>query len=492
MKQWFTIRKTNANLAWYLLILLCLVIAFDLCESASAEGYTQAIPLQYDEAKGFHEGLAAVMIGEKWGFIDRAGNEVVPLKYDYAYDFHDGLAAVVIDEELGYIDRMGTEVVPPKYWSAYADTYDFHDGMARVMTDGKCGFIDRTGTEIIPLRYDYAYDFHDGLALVMLGPSDYPEIWDIVDGQKCGLIDKTGKEVVPVEYDKIGKFHEGLACVIKNGKLGFVDEIGAVVVPLIYESSLPSDMAWYQDIMPFFSEGVAAIWGGEEHNGQYGYIDREGRVVIPFAYDYAAPFSEGLAYVSTGASLWYETNKDGKFGYINKAGYVVVPLEYDCDYVGHGILFDWRFIDGFAQVSQKGTSLWDAKYGLVDREGKEVVPIRYHWLRRIDDRLSFAGYGEDYSGHGTWDSIGLIDSTGQELVAVDHYAWIGDFVEGYAWVRYGGEGGEWIGDEESRFGFINKAGQEIVPCIFEATGDFSEGLAPVMMNGKWGYIAIVE
>ena len=43
-----------------------------------------------------------------------------------------------------------------------------------------------------------------------------------------------------------------------------------------------------------FSENLAAV----KQNGKYGYIDRNGSVVIPFIFEKAGPFSEGLAAVS--------------------------------------------------------------------------------------------------------------------------------------------------------------------------------------------------
>jgi hypothetical protein len=48
---------------------------------------TTVIPLKYDDARHFSEGLACVKLNGKWGFIDKTGNEIVPLKYDKAEDF---------------------------------------------------------------------------------------------------------------------------------------------------------------------------------------------------------------------------------------------------------------------------------------------------------------------------------------------------------------------------------------------------------------------
>lgn len=44
-------------------------------------------------------------------------------------------------------------------------------------------------------------------------------------------------------------------------------------------------------------------------------------------------------------------------------------------------------------------------------------------------------------------------------------------------------------DHENKYGFINKAGKETIPCQFHGALDFSEGLAPVRNeSGLWGYI----
>jgi TonB family protein len=40
----------------------------------------------------------------------------------------------------------------------------------------------------------------------------------------------------------------------------------------------------------------------------------------------------------------------------------------------------------------------------------------------------------------------------------------------------------------SKTGYMNGAGQWVVPAQFAGGGEFSEGLAPVMVEGKWGYI----
>jgi|SRR5215831_228350 len=54
----------------------------------------QVIPLQFDLAREFSEGLAPVEINGKFGFIDNTGVFKIPAQLEDAFWFCDGLAAV--------------------------------------------------------------------------------------------------------------------------------------------------------------------------------------------------------------------------------------------------------------------------------------------------------------------------------------------------------------------------------------------------------------
>lgn len=64
---------------------------------------------QYDEIKGFSDGLARVQKGSRWGYIDTKGHLVIPIKFYRAEDFNNGLARV---DDYHYIDRAGKSVWP--------------------------------------------------------------------------------------------------------------------------------------------------------------------------------------------------------------------------------------------------------------------------------------------------------------------------------------------------------------------------------------------
>ena len=39
--------------------------------------------MKYDWTNGFNNGHAIIELNNKWGFIDKQGNEICPIKYNY-------------------------------------------------------------------------------------------------------------------------------------------------------------------------------------------------------------------------------------------------------------------------------------------------------------------------------------------------------------------------------------------------------------------------
>lgn len=93
----------------------------------------------------------------KWGFYD-GFNTVIPAMYDEVFFFKDGLAAVELDEKCGYIDPENNVVIPFEYETAMS----FSEGYASVVKGGKCGYIDKKNEVVIPFIYDAATPFEGG------------------------------------------------------------------------------------------------------------------------------------------------------------------------------------------------------------------------------------------------------------------------------------------------------------------------------------------
>ena len=139
---------------------------------------------QYDKANVFSEGLAVFGRGDfdndyyfrpwdqdsdsdfrggKWGFIKSDGTLLATPQFDGAKAFSEGLAAVKIEVNWGYIDKDLNMIIEPKY----AQCLPFSEGRAAVCMNNKWGYIDAKGNEIIKMQFDQAGEFASGLAQVI-------------------------------------------------------------------------------------------------------------------------------------------------------------------------------------------------------------------------------------------------------------------------------------------------------------------------------------
>lgn len=142
-----------------------------------------AIPAQYENARPFAEGLAAVKISDRWGFINTNQDVVITPQFIAAGDFQDGLAPVRSNSNFwGYVNSSGTLVIDERFEEARP----FSDGRAAVMIDGQWGYIDTQGTVISESSFGAAEDFYGGLGRVRL---------DVGDDQRYGYVDRTGTYV---------------------------------------------------------------------------------------------------------------------------------------------------------------------------------------------------------------------------------------------------------------------------------------------------------
>jgi hypothetical protein len=265
----------------------------------------------------FSDGLAAFAVKRKCGYFDRQGKVVVDPKYDDVKEFSEGLAAVnegaksersmvplLLGGKWGFIDKTGRLIVPLQF--DRVDPKGFSDGKALVQSNGKWSFIDKAGKVVIePKRGNWwpdAHGFSEGLAL-MRGT--------VPGGTKSrlGFIDKTGKFAIEPRFEEAEDFSEGLAVVVAAEKHGYVDRTGRIVIEPQFTKARN------------FSEGFAAVRSGEH----WSYVDKQGKVVIAGRFNDAKDFKGGLARVHEGGSFAIATDGlsywlGGEWFYINQKG----------------------------------------------------------------------------------------------------------------------------------------------------------------------------
>lgn len=194
-----------------------------------------------------------------------------------------------------------------------------------------------------------------------------------------------------------GNFYTGLAKVVINGKMGYIDRKG--------NTQIPPNFDWVGDFSK--REKLSLAWNYGKNRG---YIDNYGNYKInpQYAENMSGKFSQGKAYVCHASTC----------GYIDTTGKTVIPRQF----TGAG-----NFSEGLAPVRLND------KWGYINKFGEFIIP---------------ESFDEAYP-----------------------------FQEGLAAVK---KDNQWI--------YINKKGRTIIQGNFDSISYFSEGIAAVKQNNKWGYI----
>lgn len=458
-------------------VLLSIGIIFSCLEAfASYENlYYVMEPInRYDYvSSSIVNGYIIVSVGDyperKYGLITVQGKEIIPCIYDFIAPFYNGLARVGLYEngnsdrvmKYGYVNTNADVVIPIQF--DYAN--DFSEGLAaagdlledeyRQRIHLKYGYINTDGEFVIPKEYstnitDYSPDdFNNGVACVCL---DKTTIWnDFTKG--LILIDKSGQQVCSIDSitNKVptpdrayrgdghignytrSKFCEGLMTVTINGLSGYIDSTGKEVIPCMY------------DAVEDFDSGIARVI----KDGKYGFINAANEIVIPFEYDYLQKFSEGLC----------GTQINGKWGFIDINNNIVIPFEYG--YVN-------EFSDGLSMAtyeveygfSDVGT-FYQGKYGFINKNNEVIVPFEYT-ENSVDFDGGIAAIDSGYGGM-LQTYYKAIDVNGNEILPPEGCSfsfskWGQDPISNGIVRLY------W----NSRMGFSDASGREIIPCIFKS------------------------
>jgi len=108
----------------------------------------------------------------------------------------------------------------------------------------------------------------------------------------------TGLSQISVENDLVTPFNGDIAAVKKDGKWGFINKSGKLIVNYRNDYVLTkNDNSSY--LYPFFNNERCLIRKLINGVYYYGYIDQNGKEIIPLTYLNASNFKDGYAIVST-------------------------------------------------------------------------------------------------------------------------------------------------------------------------------------------------
>jgi hypothetical protein len=192
---------------------------------------SEAIPPVFHDAEEFSEGLAAVRVGELWGYVATSGVFQITPQFDgsgkgkrwpdtRAGRFVEGFAPVWVgQDQYRFIDTTGAFA----FDVTFGDANSFCESRAVVEQHNRYGFIDTDGMMVIECRFSLVRDFSEGLARVKEGENKLGTI------APSGFIDSHGKMVLPPYFYSAASFRNGLCFVETEDSIGYIDRRGEFV-----------------------------------------------------------------------------------------------------------------------------------------------------------------------------------------------------------------------------------------------------------------------
>jgi hypothetical protein len=149
---------------------------------------------------------------------------------------------------------------------------------------------------------------------------DAAGLFPVLKDGKWGYVNKMGEIVIQPQFDDAWDFSEGLAyvrigqkCGMTSARCGVIDQTGKMVIDL-----------QQVDFAGRFSEGLAPVQTGGS-NPRRGFIDKTGKLVIAPQFDVVENFENGMAVIAV----------DRKYGFIDKTGRLVIKPQFDKAYPFH-------------------------------------------------------------------------------------------------------------------------------------------------------------
>jgi hypothetical protein len=243
----------------------------------------------YEEANCFSGPYAVVRVKGRSRYLNENLTPVMPQFFDTASDF-TATGGVTVDGRSYFVDKEGLKYLASD--EPYERLWAMSENRAAAVKDGRYVYVNSIFQPVLA-SYDQATSFADGVAAVR-------------NGDQWTLIDAAGTQIGgPYQDVKIDEYNY---C-SRQGRI-FVKMDGWYI--LVDSSGKRMGQEWFEDAMPFFTD----TWAAVKRDGKWGFVDRDGAIVIEPSEEYeeARSFGSGLAAVKI---------EDG-WSFISKADSVVI------------------------------------------------------------------------------------------------------------------------------------------------------------------------
>jgi hypothetical protein len=298
--------------------------------------------------------------GLKWGYIDEQGAFVIQPRFDEVRGFgRFGVARV--GHKWGILDRSGQWALPARW-----DDVQHVSGNVYAVRNGDSSWELRaipSGMIIAEGIAEWAYGSNKVIPVRREG-----EMWMAIDAE-------SGAVVFQERFEEIDGYFQGLSAATLDGRLwGYIDEKG----------QWSCDPKWTE--AESFYEDRAVVAVETDRGTRYGAINSAGEEVIPARYTRLWSLSCDRYLFSRPRETEITDSDSGPevFGVLDsRTGKVVIEAS-DARYLPAGR--NGRIPVMKPVYGEEGTND-PYVVGLVDQDGREVLPARYEYLFPLEERV---------------------------------------------------------------------------------------------------------
>lgn len=492
---------------------------------------TISISDEYEDAEILSNGYILVRKGDLFGCINRKGDVVIPIKYEHLSCCGNLFAAKLYDEITkktvwGAINMSNKLIVP--FNESYDEIKIENELILFEQEHGNWGAYSLQGRMICEPKYNHIHRISDNLIKVgkdekeyRLYTGYYGEDYEEYDVIRWGLIDNNGNEKLPLEYDIDDDVVNGHIKIGLNGRRGFLDLTGHMLLEPTYNSienfvdglAIVTKNHYYDDNKKFqlygvinssFEEIIPCIYKELEYekesgliktdvgykttdgryiadyNGKYIFIDKKYKYCKSFinncaisvtvdngsvfyglinskSEDIIPPIFKGLQQVGEGI---YRFKLNGKYGLADVKGRILLPNAYD----GIG-----KFVDDLAlMVVHDGPEENDNNklYGYVDLKGSIVLPAEYKFISKRHNEFSIV------MRYNVW---GFFSYLSHEITIIENAMYLGRVGDGLYKFKI-----------DNKYGLVDAKGNVLLPNAYDGIGKFVEDLALLVVKDDQG------
>lgn len=308
-------------------------VVYDLSGKEVIPGGNFIRPLQ----NGYWETSSDYML---WGVVDNYNKEVIPHNYHFVDSLTSSLFRLNFDNYQGIADIKGNMIIPAEYDS--------------IKINNDCNLL--SAYKDSTLKY-YSLDGN----LLKTNKTFHLTVKPVSDQYLAGGANAKNNDI---HYNDIKWNGNGKLIVVEGYRYGVIDSLGNVLIPTKYRMIEPgykknsfevcdTDNNWY-----LFTENNG-IYTNSGEIAYRNYNEQENKKKRKFIHIHPIKDYE--------YQLYEVTFEDKTYGLANADMKVITTIGYD-----------WisRWCENLFLVEK-----YDRKKGIVNNKGKEIVPVKYSWIK---------------------------------------------------------------------------------------------------------------